>query len=308
MKPITLLALSSLISYSVFSQMSITIPARTRGTITSLNPVWLQEKPAYIKKNLVHQDSVYYFKSKENGQDSALIMIQYFDSAGNLIERDEFNVKEKGELVLVTRLSYIDDELIKKEVTAKTINLVNKTIQYQKNLHLYEYDSAGNNTSEKLYEYFGNSLDKYQITVFDNLYDSANHIIESYHKDGNSDRFLQRTYKYDNGRLDEINQLEPNHEVKLVNLYRYDIKKNIERIYQTDISPDNLVLEFYFDDKKRIIREREYSEELTTIGLFHGNAVTQSYFYGADDLIEKQTVKFEVDGKNYYYKHYYSKE
>ena len=135
------------------------------------------------------------------------MIVQYFDSSGNLSETDEYSIKNKGEIVRVTRLTYMDDELYQKEITTKTIDLLSKVTHYQKELHLYEYDSAGNNISEKLYEYFGESLNKYKITVFDYLYDSTRHIAESYKKAGNSNRFLQRQYKYNNGILDEVNYM-----------------------------------------------------------------------------------------------------
>jgi len=305
MKRIPLLIFSSGICYSCFSQLSVT----GKTTITTLNPTWLQVKPSGIKKNGVHQDSVYYFKSQEKGRDSALIMIQYFDSVGNLTERDEFNVKAKGEIVRVNRLSYLEDELLQKEVSAKTIDLF-KSTRYQKELYLYEYDSAGNNITEKLYEYFGDSLNKYKITVFENLYDSAAHIVKSYRKSGSSDRFLQRTYTYKNGILDEINNYDSNYEVVFTNVYRLDTKKNIERIYLTDVSPDNLMLEFFYDDKRRVKQEKRYFEESHsfTPGYKYNSTITQNYWYGADDLIEKQVVKTEHDGTSYFYKHYYSRQ
>lgn len=276
----------------------------------TLDPTWLQFKPAYIRKNLVHQDSVYYFKSKENGRDSALIMVQYFDSIGNLTERDEYNVKAKGELARVTRLSYLDEELIQKEITTQTVDLLSNNTHYQKELHLYEYDSAGNNVAEKLYEYFGDSLKKYKITVFDNLYDSSGRIIKSYQKTGSSGRLLQRTYKYNNGVLDEVNHYDSNVEVMYTLVYRVDTKKNVERIYQTDVAPDNLMLEFFYDDKKRVKQAKLYYQEINAMqqGYWNSAMITQSYWYGADDLIEKQVVKSEHDGTNYFYKHYYSKE
>jgi len=296
MKRISLFFLTFMLCHSCFSQL----PVRSIGTITSLEPEWLHFKLAVVRKNAVLRDSAFSFGASENNQDSALIMIQYFDSLGNLSEMDEYSIKNKGEIVRITRMTYVDEELYQKEITAKTIDLFSKISNYQKELRLYEYDSAGNNITEKLYEYYGESLDKHRLTVYDYLYDSASHIIESYRKTENSNRFLQRQYTYNNGILDEVNYYDSNREVTYTKMYRMDTKKNVERIYDGNVSPDYLQQEFFYDDKKRLKQEKFYFK-----GAIY---LTHSYWYSSNGLIDMQIVKSENDGTKYYYKHHYAKQ
>jgi hypothetical protein len=295
MKRLTLFFLIFLFSYSCYSQL---MPRST--TITTLNPTWRLVKREDIRKNGVKQDSVFYFNSKENNRDSALIMIQYFDSLGNFSERDEYSVKNKGEIVRVTRQTYMDDELFQSEILTKKIGLINHIVHYEKELHTYEFDSAGNNIVEKLYEFFGDSLNKYRLFVTENLYDSASHIVKSFAKAGGSDRYLHKVYKYNSGILDEVKAYDSNREEIYTNVYRTDDKRKISRIYLTDVSPDNLQLEYLYDDKNRVKQEKWYNDGV--------NKVTQTYLYDPKDLIEMQTVKSENDGAKYYYKHYYSRQ
>ena len=138
------------------------------------------------------------------------------------------------------------------------------------------------------------------MSVLENLYDTARHVVKSYEKNGGSDRFLHKVYKYENGILDEIKTYDSNREEMYTHVYRTDNKRKISRLYKMDVSPDNLQQEYFYDDKNRIKQEKWWIDGV--------NKVTQTYWYDSKDLIETQTVKSENDGIKYYYKLYYSRQ
>ena len=68
----------------------------------------------------------------------------------------------------------------------------------------------------------------------------------------------------------------------------------------------------YFDSLSNLTERDEFNVKVKGVKqekwYFEGDGmITYSNWYGADDLIEKQVVKSEHDGTNYFYKHYYSR-
>jgi len=53
-----------------------------------------------IKNQSVINDSIYSFKKRKNNHDSTLILARYYDSLGNLIESDQFDINKTGVLCI----------------------------------------------------------------------------------------------------------------------------------------------------------------------------------------------------------------
>jgi len=289
-----------LIVASVNAQNLFVFKSTVKGTITPMSPEWLNTNSMILRSNVVQKDSVYYYDTKENNPDSALIMTQYFDSLGNLLERDEFSVKKKGEVWKVSNFSYLGDQLFKKEIISMTENKEVHEARLKKDVFTYEYDSAGDVVKVKAYSFPNSSIYTYSLTIQENEYDSSGHLIKEFLTRGRGNRFLYRTYIYDHGILTELNTYDSTGYLSYSNTRKFDNKKNILSIYLGDNAPDNLRLELYYDDKKRLAQQKIYWEG----GVDYES---QYYWYNAGGLVDRQVVKYDINGKKYYYRHFYSR-
>jgi hypothetical protein len=83
MKLSTLILLLVIASFNSFSQSQ---------TIMFFNDARPQEydNGSFLQANDILKEMIYRYKKKDKNNDSVLVVINYFDSAGNCLEQDEF--------------------------------------------------------------------------------------------------------------------------------------------------------------------------------------------------------------------------
>ncbi len=290
MKFILLFSFSLVCFCTAFSQIK---------QFVSIDPNWDINKASLIRETGVRIDSVFLYPKKERSHDSTLMLVDFFDTTGNIVEKDEYAFNRSG-LWRLTTYSYSNGLLLNKQVHAKPNFIINDKSYGTKDIYTYDYDSAGNNITEKLYSYTGAALDHYSLTIWNREYDSAGHLIKEYETLSGQEPYLHCTYNYNNGSLSETSYYDKDKNLMYAYLHRYDTELNVASISLTNrYNSNSLQSELFYDDKKRLIQEKHYS--YVHLYLDH---TTQNYFYDANGLIQKQSFQ-DLSGNNYYYKHFY---
>ncbi len=225
-------------------------------------------------------------------------MTEYFDSSGNLIEREDHGFD--GKMFRITNYIYADTELLKKESISLGVIYVNGS-NTSKMVETYDHDSLGNITDEKEYSYFWDSLNSIPLHIWKKEYDITGHIAREFVTLPGGKTYLHQTYAYDNGNLREIKNYDFNQNWMYTYLYEFDAQTGTRSEYSVYNTSRVLKHEFLYDGQKRLIEERDYDQ-----GLAFLDHITQNYFYSPVGLVESQTME-DLSGKNYYFKHFYSK-
>lgn len=262
-----------------------------------MNPNWDNNNAGTIKSELVKSDSVYFYKKRGKNKDSVLAMAQYFDTSGNLLERTGYNLK--GEVIEISNFTYINDALFKKEsVSTSPININGSNVA--KKIITYDHDSLGNVITEKEFSYYGNALKPLSVTVLDKEYDSLGNTRREFLTLPGFRKFLHRVYNYLNGMLIETQTYDTNKEWMYSYLYEYDEAISVKREYLYN-SSKTLTVESFYDEKKRLVKEKSYTHSGSVPG-----HTTQAYVYNSNGLLESQSVE-DVRGGHYYYRHFYKR-
>lgn len=269
---------------------------------------WPTDKPELIRSAKIRTDSIYYY-AKEKSDDGSLTSVQNFDSLGNLTESEDFSRNMKGNIWRIVNLSYIDNQLFKKETTTQFkmvgtnlgISLATNVLRYEKDIDTYEYDSTGKIISQKNYNYSGDSLNKLRLTTYSYEYDSIGRNSRTFVAPEGKSMYMALEYKYDGGNLSQKTYYDTNGILSYSLLFRFNNKKNIESIYENEESLDNLREKFFYDDQKRIIKEEYYTSEEIKFA-------TRSFTYSPDDLIDRQNIEYVNNLGNSYYQHFYSRQ
>ena len=240
--------------------------------------------------------TLYFYKKRKNNKDSILRMTQYFDTSGNLVERDEYNVK--GEVFRITNYTYQNDILFQQESISKEMFSINSS-NLSKKLKTYEHDSFGNVITEKEFSYFGDSLKSVSTTIWNREYDSQGHLIKEFITLPGGKTYLHHVYYYSNEILNEIKTYDINQNWMYSYLYEYDELTRIKSLYLNN-SSKVLKHEFFYDDQKKLVKEKDYDQ-----GRAFLDHSTQTYIYKSNGLLESQSFD-DIKGENYYYKHFYT--
>lgn len=267
-----------------------------KTVIYNIQPSWGHNILKVIKSQNIKSDSTYFYKKKNNNKDSVLIMTQYFDSLGNLIERNEFGFN--GEVFRITDYTYIDTMLVKEERISKEMFYINGS-NLSKKIKTYDRDYFGNVITEKEYSFSGDSLKSMSLTQWSREYDSLGHLTKEFVTLPRAKTYLYHTYNYTNGNLTEIKTYNINQDWMYSYLYEYDILANTKTVYLYN-NKNTLSHEFFYDETK-LITEKDYEQ-----GRGFSDHITQTYRYKLDGLLQSQTF-IDLKGESYYYKHFYSK-
>jgi hypothetical protein len=266
--------------------------------LISVYPDWLYTNPSFVRTIGVKRDSVFVYEKKEKSRDSVLIMAQFFDSTGNLTEKEEYSVKNKGEIWRFTHLSYLEDQLMKEEIITRKEERESNTDGYEKRINTYEYDSAGNMITVKQYDFGDNSSKKYDLKITEYNYDASGRLIKTFTKSGASS-FLSAAYTYDKDGLLEIRGYDYANHLLFKNLLQNDHQNSVTRIYRTEAIPANIIQEYYYNDQNKLRQQIAYSGNNIIIS-------SQTYTYDPNGLIGKQNLIYINNNFYYYYKHHYS--
>jgi hypothetical protein len=259
-------------------------------------PKWTATVPQTIKTNYVKTDQVYYYKNRKN-KDSTLIATQYFDSSGNLIERDVYNLK--GEVVKISNFIYVDTFLMREETGFESAITVNGSNAW-KEVKTYDYDSLGNVISQKEYSNYGLASNSYSVRKWSREYDSRGHLIREYYTPPEGKSFLYHIYGYAGDVLSEIKSYDYQQHWIYSNLFEFDKNRNVRTVYLYNTSK-KISEELFYDPHNNLVMEKGY-EGIPNIYTDH---ITRTYSYNSDGLLEKQTDQ-DIRGQIYYYKHFYS--
>jgi hypothetical protein len=261
---------------------------------------WHNNDPVIIKRNGIRTDSTYYYQ-KEHNVDGSLVMVQNFDSLGNITERDEFTRGQKGNIWRITNFNYLDSELFKEEITTQYKDWRSSAFRYEKEFITYEYDSNGKRISLKSYRYPDMSLKEYVLITFTYEYDTIGRMLKIViHPDGKKEH-VSTLYKYEGANLIGINEYDSNGILIYTLISSHNSKRNIESHYKNEESPDYLTSRLYFDVKNRLIQDEYFTEDEIKF-------VTRSYSYTADDLIEKESEIYTNHLGDSYYTHFYARQ
>jgi hypothetical protein len=281
------LIISSFFFSACYSQSSIT---------DGREPKWIPTTRQTIKGHNVKTDKVYYYKSRKN-KDSTLIATLYFDTLGNLVERDVYNLK--GDVVKITNLIYVDTVLMREETVSKSAITVNGSNLW-KEVKTYDYDSLGNVISEKDYSNYGLPANSFSVTKWNREYDSSGHLIKEYYTPPEGTSFLYHVYDYSGEVVSEIKSYDYQQHWIYSNLFEFDKDRNVQTVYLYN-SSKKLSEELFYDRQKNLVMEKAYEG----IPPFYSDHTTRTYSYNSDGLVEKQTDQ-DIMGQVYYYKHFYS--
>lgn len=263
-----------------------------------IQPNWDNYSSEVIKSEKIKNDSVYFYKKRNKNIDSALTLTQYFDSLGNLTERDEYS--SNGVVFIITKYTHIDTVLLKEETISKDIFFKSDT-SLSKEIRTYSHDNFGNVTTEKEYDFFGNALKSMSVTVWDREYDSLGNLIKEIITLPTGEKYLYHTFSYVNGILSEIKTYDNYKNWIYSYLYEYTGKMNKKSVYL--YNTDKTLSHEYFYKEKKLILEKSYDQGNYFLFSDHN---TQSYFYNSSGLLESQIFQ-DIIGKNHYFKHFYSK-
>jgi hypothetical protein len=252
---------------------------------------------AIIKTEKIKSESMYIYEKKKNNKDSTLFMTQYFDSSGNLIERDEY--KPNKELFRIINYSYNGGILIKQETITKSPLLVNG-FNISKKVKTYTYDSVTKTVLEKEYTFSGDSLKNETVSLLKKEYDSLGYLQKEYALLPNGEFYLYRTYTYLNGILSEIKRYNIYQTLQKSYFYEYDDKLNSKNVFNL-LGEKTLAHEYHYDDHKKLIMEKDY--EMGRLFLDH---ITFTYSYNSMGLLDSEVFQ-SLNGDYTYYKYYYSK-
>jgi len=262
-------------------------------------PNWDVNTTIAIKRQSILTDSVFLYKKKENNSDSILAMVEFYDSSGNLKERDEYSNNDKA-LWRITSFNYIDDLLLTKEIVSKPMFIINN-VRVDKETRTYEYDSAGNLITEKLFSNAGDSLNKMSTTIWKREYDSSGNLIKEFEQLPSTDKsYLRKICFYVNGAIHETKIFDYQQNWVYSIIQEYDDESKKTSISMLNEKGKILNHEQFFDAKQRLIKENIYAD-----GRIYWDHSTQTYLYSVNDLIEAQSYQ-DVAGNNYYFKHFYS--
>ena len=266
--------------------------------VFSIQPDWLDNNPQVIRSQNFKSDSAYYYKRRNNNKDSTLIMTEYFDSLGDVIERDEYNFK--GKVFRITNYTYVDTVLLKKETVSKD-GFNNNGSSLTKRITTYDHDSVGNIIIEKEYSFLGDLLKPSSVTIWNRDYDTSGHLIREFITPPKGTIYLYHTYFYTKGNLSKVKTFDVTKSWIYSYLYEYNEDAHMKSVYLDNKSEKSLEHESFYDNQKKLIIEKDYSDIRTLL-----DHATQAYFYTSEGLIENQSFQ-DVKGENYYYKHFYSK-
>ena len=262
-----------------------------QSTILMGEPMNKIDYSTLIQKNKFVKEMIYVSRKGHRNDDSALFIVTYFGSKGEILEKDEFGINSLSPR-RITNYEYSNNLLSR---TESTEGYADSTITD------YEYDSLGNKVNSKTYSY-------YQVGTADNFsfleekyeYDLNNRVSKLYAKSDTTDFMLLNTYDYEGKYLKEVKSYDVMENWKGSDLYEYDTLLQKERIYSLFGSDKKIQQEFSFNENKQLT-EFIFFRYSSYDGRHKSH---ENFEYYDNGLTYKETVMPE-NGEVVYYKHYY---
>lgn len=262
----------------------------------NVQPNWINNPTSIIKERGIKKDAVYFYKKKKIYSDSSLIFSRYYDSLGNIVERNYFNFD--GEVIRISNYTFIDTILLKEETVWK--NSFRSEYGYvSKEVTTYEHDTPGHNVKVTKYSFLGDSTKPSFVTMFNIEYDSDGNATRDYMTPPKGNAFVHHSYDNKNGKLVETKTFNQSGKLMYSIFYEVGETPNVQNVYYYK-NRKILLRQSVFNDQNLLIAQKDYPKNTPT-----SERISQAYFYQPDGLIDNQTYKQQL-GKNYWFKHFYT--
>jgi hypothetical protein len=296
---LTILLFHLALSKAGFSQLINHVPTSPSDIITyrtqvyvTIAPSWNPATNAIRKMKSVSTDSVFMYRSKKKNKDSTLVMVQFFDTLGNLLKRDQYSLH--GEFSMREIFTYEDKLLMRKDEV--------KGSSSTKQVTTYQYDSAGHVVRENFYNNYKDDLQNEKTTIYNKIYDEFGHVAREFVTYPNQPMYLLREYLYNvQNQLTEIKSFNYNGEVSFSYLHEYDMEERTESVFrQFGLNEKEIQNDFAYDKQYRLIMSKNYTQ-----GQRYLKHSTQTFVYSSNNLVDSQIYQ-DTERNNYYYKHFYT--
>lgn len=233
----------------------------------------------------IRAEAIYHYKNKKN-KDSTLVVVNFFDSLGYCIKKEEFN-DNGSQPFRITNYSYTNNVLTNEE-----INDANSVVSHT--IVTFDYDSAGHKIAERHYGNFSLTKITSQLSLLEQFkwqYDSLGRIEKEFSGGISGNVYLYGKYFYVNNRLQEINIFDTTGKWLYAYVYDYNDLENKKAEFTQNKYLKSLDWEKYYNNQNLLIKETYDSNALNEFQ-YDGNLVT----------VEKERNNFlEIN----YFKHYY---
>lgn len=287
---------------SLYGFSQINPSTHTVTVYFSIKPTWIDNSKQTIMENDIFSDSVYYYSRAKHNKDSTLIMTQYFDSLGNLLERDEFN-RTNGQVIKITNNKYIDTFLVEgetEELTPYTFSTNSGSYSSSKIDINYEYNKNGKVVTRKENSYFEDSLKHADPIIYTLEYNDIGFLSKEFVALHHIAPYLHCTYHYTDNDLTEVKAYDYKGNYMYSYIYEYDKDLRIKTSYLQNANK-TIQSQIYFDAKGRIIEVKKYGKRVKSD---HSNEI---FNFDQSGLLTTQSFR-DIADQDYFYKHHYSKK
>jgi hypothetical protein len=260
---------------------------------------WNYSLSKIIKAENIKRDSVFVYGKRKNNKDSMLIMTDFFDTSGYLVEKDQYSPTK--ELERIINYTYSDSVLLQQETINRSV--FRNGSNFSKKIRDYYYDSIGNNIIVEENSYIGDSLKNGSVSIFKREYDSMRNLINEF-RTLPQGQVLYHSWVYSNGKLREFKTYNQNQ--TLINWYlnEYDDKQNRKTVYDMN-KGKTLTQEYFYDNYNRVIMEKDYESPQINKHDYLSHT-TLTFQYNSKGLVAGETFQ-DTNGEYAYIKVIYSK-
>jgi len=273
--------------------------ANWNGAVYAIDPDWNIDPPELIESKSIKNDSVFRLRRHNDRLDSTLAFVEYFDTLGNKLETDEYT-GDSSQLWRIRNYSYEDGLLFKMEQISTSLTKVNHSNSVKKSIFTYEYDSAGNNVRETLYDNVNDSAKRITVTKWEKEYDNLGHIVKEYETPPKQESYLKHKYSYRDGKLNEDATFDMKKNWIYSYIYMYNSEDNLLNIFlSTNSSVQRIQKRLYYDTTKRLTKEDIYTDAVDSL-----DHVTDTFVYNFAGLVVWQSCQDVIDNIYYFVHHY----
>lgn len=285
---------------TLFTISTLCTFAQRRTVVYYNNPVptWDTSLHQVVKNLSITSDSVFYYPKAKNNNDSALAFVEYFDTEGNVTEREEFN-RATHAVAKIINYRYAENLLTVEESVAQSDFLINDNEGIDRVTRTFDHDSAGNVVTEKIFSYFGKSTNNPSVTTKSREYDNEGHLTKEYVTLPKQQPYLYRVFMYEDGVLSEEKTFNMQQDWIYSYVYEWDKRANTKRVYLLNQSK-KLQREYQYDRQQRLVKDKQFTAR-NIYWDYSGN----EYTYDANGLPSSQVFN-QVTGERFYYKHFYT--
>lgn len=274
--------------------------ASGKGSLLAVDPNLDIHFPVLIRSKSIKNDSVFRLLRHNDKLDSTLALVEYFDSLGNKLQTFEYS-GDSNQVWRITNYTYDNGLLFKIEQTSASQNNVNNSNFIKKSISTFDYDSAGNNITETLYDNVNDSAIKTTVAKWEREYDNSGHIVTEYETPPNRESYLKHKYSYRRGKLTEDSSFNMQSNWIYSYIYTYNNQDNLQNVsFSNNSSSQRIQKRLYYDTAKRLNKVDTYID-----GIGYLDHVTEIFNYNFAGLVVWQSY-LDIRDNIYYFIHHYT--